>query len=160
MTQEQENKIKLLRLLVGDTERSPFYPILGDDEYALILESVGWSVEKAMYKIATTISFLMSSVNVRERTGDIEVWNNASSEYRKALELLLNKPNRASDLPSLLKPYTAGISKEDVCGYFSDPNVVRSPLAQISPCVSWMDKINNFPCDDGGCSGVKEVIIW
>ena len=154
MTQDKINKIKLLRLLVGDTERSPFYPILTDEEYGAILDSVNWNVDKAMYKVATTISFLMSSFNTRERTGDIEVWNNASSEYRKALELLLNKPIKPSDLPDLLTPYAAGISRKDVCGYFNNPDVVRSPLTQISPCVSWMDKVDNYPCSD--CSGCLE----
>lgn len=146
LTEEQKNKIALLRLLVGDTERSPFYPVLEDEEYAKMLEFVNWDVEKAILRTAQTIAFLMVTVNTRERTGDIEVWNNASSEYRKALETLINKPHSYQNLPSKIAPYAAGISRLDVCGYFDDPDVIRSPLSQISPCISWLDKMENFPC--------------
>lgn len=144
MTEEQLNKIKLLRLLVGDTERSPFYPLLDDDEYAAILEVNNWNVEKAMIAAATTLTFIFATYNTRERTGDIEVWNNVSTEYRLALESLLNKPIHSGLLPDLLVPYAAGVSKKEVCGYFSDPDVIRSPLVQISPCVSWLGKWENF----------------
>lgn len=144
-TPEQQAKIDLVRILVGDVEGSVFYPILTDDQYFAILEFCKWDVMKAARRIAISISLLLTQTSTRERTGDIEVWNSAATEYSKALKDFLDGSN---NLPDGLNPYAAGVSKEDICKYKKDPNFNRSPLAQISPCVSWWTRWNREPCCD------------
>lgn len=145
ITPEQQAKIDLVRILVGDTPGSIFYPSLTDEQYYAVLELENWDVKRASRRIAISISLILSQVSYRERTDDIEVWNNASIEYRKALENLLDDSGSIS-LPNGLNPYTAGISREDVCKYINDPDIIRSPLAQISPCVAWWTRMDRNIC--------------
>jgi len=146
-TPEQQAKIQLVRILVGDTPQSIFYPMLSDEEYYAILELENWNVVRAARRAGTSIALQLTMVNYRERTGDIEVWNNASLTYYKALQDLI-KDIGSGTLPADIRPYAAGISKEDMCKYMTDPDVNRSPLAQISPCTAWWTRVNNYPCCD------------
>lgn len=148
-TPEQEAKMQLVRVLVGDTPQSIFYPILTDDQYYAILELEDWDVMRAARRAGIAIALHLTQVTYRERTGDIEVWNNASIEYRKAIKDFLDDKN-SINLPASLRPYAAGISKEDICKYLSDPDVNRSPLTQISPCVAWWTRIDRYSecCSD------------
>lgn len=143
-TPEEQAKIDLVRILVGDTPGSIFYPIMSDDEYYALLELSNWDVLKAARRAAISISLKLSMVNYRERTGDIEVWNNASIEYKKALKDFLDE--NATTLPGGLIPYAAGISKEDICARNRNPDAARSPLAQISPCTAWWTTVKGYPC--------------
>lgn len=145
ITPEQQAKIDLVRIIVGDAPGSIFYPALSDEQYYAILEFENWDVKKAARRIAISISLILSQVSYRERTDDIEVWNNASIEYRKALENLLDDKG-SINLPDSIAPYTAGISREDICDYINNPDMVRSPLAQISPCIAWWTRLDRLPC--------------
>jgi len=149
ITPEQQAKIDLVRLLVGDTPESIFYPMLTDEQYFAILELENWNVMRAARRAAISIAFQLARTNSRERTGDIEVWNNSYSEYRKVLELLINDSG-AFNLPAGLRPYAGGISKEEMCKLLSDPDVVRSPLTQISPCVAWWTRLDRDCCYPNG----------
>lgn len=148
ITPEEQAKIDLVRILVGDTPQSIFYPILTDEQYYAILQLENWNVYKAARRVGLSIALVLSQVNYRERTGDIEVWNNASIEYRKALQDMIDDGVGPGALPAGLIPYTAGISKADICKYFSDPDIQRSPLTQISPCAAWWTRVDNYPCCD------------
>lgn len=150
ITPEQEAKIKLVRILVGDTEGSIFYPALSDEEYYYILELNDWNVYRAARRIAMSIAFQLSGFTYRERTGDIEVWNNASLQYLKVLQLLLDDDSPVN-LPADILPYAAGISKIDVNASNCNPDKNRSPLARISPCIAWWTNVKNYPqcCEDG-----------
>ena len=150
ITPEQQAKISLVRVLVGDTAGSIFYPILSDEEYYAILELEGWNVYRAARRAALGISLQLTMTPYRERSGNIEVWNNASIAYYKALQGFLDDFNPA-DLPSDLMPYAAGISVSDVQASNCNPDTNRSPLAQITPCCAWWTKVKNYPkcCDDG-----------
>lgn len=141
-TPEQEAKIKLLRLMLGDLPASVFYPILTDDEYGMILQLYDWNVEKAARRAAFSILFYLTQTTYRERTGDIEVWNNASIEYRKALNDLID--NEKSTLPEDLIPFVAGVNVEDVCKYQKEG--VRHPLAQITLCSNWWTRVDRYSC--------------
>lgn len=146
MTPEEEQyKIDLVRILVGDTPQSIFYPVLEDDYYRALLEMNDWDVQAAARKAAMSIAFHLAQVTYREKTGDIEVWSNASTAYMKVLDMLL-KDRSSAALPARLLIYGAGTSREKVCEYLSDPDANRSPLAQISPCVSWWSSVKNYPC--------------
>ena len=144
LTVEELDKIATVRVLVGDIEHSIFYPIVTNEEITKILVFEKWDVMKAARRVATTIAFILSCVTYRERSGDLECWNNASIEYRKVLLEFL-KESGASQLPSHIIPYAAGISKSDFDKYVNDPDFKRSPLAQISPCLAWWTKVENYP---------------
>lgn len=144
ITPEQEQKIALLRIMLGDTPNSIFYPILSDEDYYLILETNGWDVRKSAKMAGFSIVFYLTQTTYRERTGDIEVWNNASIEYRKALDDFLKEDSRF--LPSDLRPYVGGTSAKEVCALLSDPDYLRHPLASISHCSSWWTRVKNYDC--------------
>jgi len=144
-TPEQQAKIDLVRILVGDTPQSIFYPMLTDEQYYAILELENWNVVRAARRAGISIALQLTMVNYRERTGDIEVWNNASLTYYKALQDLIDDTGPGS-LPADIRPYAAGISKEDICKYLSDPDTARSPLTQISPCVAWWSRVDRYEC--------------
>lgn len=150
MNQEQLDKIELVRILVGDTEGSLFYPALTDGQYEKILESENWNVKRAVRRIAMTIAFQLSTYSTRERTADIEVWNDASSAYREVLNLLLKGGGDAYSLPDLLHVYAAGISISDYCASNNNPDKLRSPLAQMSPCISWWEQKAKTDCGKQG----------
>lgn len=139
-TPEQQAKIDLLRLLLGDLPSSVFYPILMDSEYQMILEAHGWDVNKATRKAAFSILFYLTQVNYRERTGDIEVWNNASIEYRKALNDYLS--SQKNIIPEDLVPWVAGANKIDVIKFQRE--AVRHPLAQVAVCSNWWTRVDRY----------------
>lgn len=125
-TPEQEKKIQQVRLLIGDTPSSPFYPLFQDEEIAELLELNKWDVYKAAKMAAISASFQFAQMTYRERTGDIEVWNNVSIQYLKALEHLIK--DNAFALPRGLKPYFGGTSYKQMEKYNLDLDYVRSPL--------------------------------
>lgn len=155
ITPEQEAKIALLRIMLGDTPGSIFFPILTDEEYYVLLEANNWDIKKAARAAGFSILFYLTQVNYRERTGDIEVWNNASIEYRKALEDFLS--DIGSNLPQDLRPWVGGVSAKETCALVNNPDYLRHPLASISVCSSWWTKVKNYDClrEDkiGGCCG-------
>lgn len=125
-TPEQEKKIQQVRLLIGDTPSSPFYPLFQDEEIGELLELNNWDVYKAAKTAAISASFQFAQMTYRERTGDIEVWNNVSLQYLKALDNLINDDSFA--LPKGMKPYFGGISWKVIDEYNADCDFVRSPL--------------------------------
>lgn len=134
-TPEEIEKIKLVRLNIGDSPSSPFYPLFDDDEIASFLKMNGWNVRRASRQAAIAASMNFSQTVYRERTGDIEVWNNVSIQYLKALENIIKG---SVDDYGTLRPYFGGIDWCTVNKYNTDPNNVRSPLTQInqSKCCS------------------------
>lgn len=134
-TPEEEEKIYQVRLLIGDSPSSPFYPLFDDDEIAMFLKMNSWNVRKASRQAAIAASMNFSQMVYRERTGDIEVWNNVSIQYLKALENIIKG---SVDDYGTLRPYFGGIDWCTVNKYNTDPNNIRSPLTQInqSKCCS------------------------
>lgn len=126
-TPEQENKIRLCRLYIGDTESSPFYQIFTDEEIASILEYRGWNLQKAIRDLAIAASMQFAQMTYRERTGDIEVWNNVSLQYQKALQDLIND-NSIGALGVGIKPYFGGISWCEISKINGNPDQTRSTL--------------------------------
>lgn len=140
--EEKEYRIDLVRLMIGDVPISVFYPILTDTEYAKLLAFYNWDINKTARKAAFSILFYLTQVTYRERTGDIEVWNNASIEYRKALNDYLD--SEKTILPDNIRPWVAGANPSDVCKFQSSS--VRNPLAQISPCSNWWTRVDKYNC--------------
>jgi hypothetical protein len=141
-----EEDIYIVRLLIGDTPQSVFYPLLEDADIVALLTLEDGNVLRTARRAAITAAFLMSTQNYRERCSDIEVWNNASIEYRKVLEAFIKETGQ-TNLPPHLKPYAAGISIADVNAANNNPDRNRSPLSQISPCIAWWTRVNKYPSD-------------
>lgn len=146
MTPEELEAISLIRILVGDVPASIFYPVLTDEEILQILNLENGNTLRAARRVAISIAFVMATTPYRERTSDIEVWNNASIEYRKVLEAFIKETGQ-TNLPPHLKPYAAGISIADVNAANNNPDRNRSPLSQISPCIAWWTRVNKYPSD-------------
>ena len=149
-TLEQQKKVSLVRIYCGDTETSPFYPVLTDEEIGSILEYRGWDVKKGIRDAAISASMQFAQMTYRERTGDIEVWNNVSIQYQKALQDLI-ADNNIGSLGVGLMPYFGGISWCEVGKINGNPDQVRNALTWEShtipmvggtstPGQMWMDQ--------------------
>mgnify|MGYP001206592442 FL=1 len=142
LTDEQKDKILIVRIGYGDVKGSMFYPILTDYEVYLILEQESWNVRKAILRCAYSAAFQLSMLNTREKTGDIDITNLAALEYRKVLDALVRQPTFLN-LPEKIIPYVAGMSKEDKRETLANPDFNRNPLFQITPCTAWWTKLEN-----------------
>ncbi len=115
-TEEQETLILQVRLMIGDSPSSPFYPLFQDEEIAQFLSMNGWRLRPAIRMAAIAASMQFAQYTYRERSGDIEVWNNISIQYQKALQTLITESGTAY-LPDGLMPYFGGISFAAKQGY-------------------------------------------
>lgn len=148
-TPEQQKKIYLTRLYIGDTDKSPFYPIFKDDEIGAILEYRGWNLKKSIRDCAISASMYFAQLPSRERVDVLEEWNTVAQQYQKALQDLISDSSIGS-LDNGLMPYFGGISWEEIGRISSNPDQVRSsltweshtvPLAAgaASPKQQWLD---------------------
>src|SRR5690625_34898 len=103
MALTEEEKINRVRLLIGDVESSPFYPLYTDGEVDGFLDMAGGDVCQAAKLAAISAAFQFAGINTREITGDIEVWNSLSTQYLKALDYLITNPSLG--IPSGLIPW-------------------------------------------------------
>lgn len=122
-----------VRLLIGDIAASPFYPLFTSEEIQQFLDLNGQNIRQAARMAAISASMLLAGYNTREITGDIHVYNEVSSQYRRALENFINDSS-AGNLPNGLMPYASGISWEDICANNANPDNARSPLTKIKVC--------------------------
>lgn len=97
--------ILTVRLLIGDVEGSPFYPLFTDADIEKFLTLTNNNVYAAARLAAISASFQLSAWNTRERTADIEVWNSVSTNYLKALDYFIKNPGAL--IPNGLMPWTA-----------------------------------------------------
>lgn len=141
--EEIEDLVALVRVLVGDVPASIFYPVLSDEEILTILYMEKCNVKRAARRVAMSIAFFMSTTSYKERTGNIEVINNASLQYQKVLSMFLTESGY-NNLPDDIVPYAAGISVRDICASRADRDLNRSPLAQITPCLAWWTDVKNY----------------
>ena len=125
--------IEKIRVLIGDTEGSPWYQLFTDDEIQAFLDMTGGNVMQAARLAAIAASMQLAGWSSRERTGDLEVWSNLSTQYLKALENLI-KDTSSATLPNGLMPFAAGISWVDVCANNNNPDNVRPALTRIRVC--------------------------
>ena len=100
-----EEKIALIRILIGDVESSPFYPLFADDELQKLLSLNNGDLYKTARMAAISASMQLSGWSTRERTGQIEVWSSLATQYLKALDYLINNPGTL--IPSGLFPWSA-----------------------------------------------------
>lgn len=93
-----------VRLLIGDVEGSPFYPLFSDDEIQRFLTLSNDNVFAAARMAAISASFQLAGWSSREKVGDIEVWNSLSTNYLKALDYFIKNPGMM--IPPGLMPWS------------------------------------------------------
>jgi len=125
--------VEKVRVLIGDTEGSPFYQLFTDNEIQAFLDMTGGNVMQAARLAAIAASMQLAGWTSRERVGDIEIWSNLSTQYLKALENLI-KDTSSATLPNGLMPYAAGISKIDWEANNANPDNIRPELTKIRVC--------------------------
>ena len=124
--------IMAVRLLIGDVEGSPFYQLFTDEQIQYFLDINNGNVPAAARMAAIAASLQLAGWATRERVGDVEVWSSLSTNYLKALEMLITNPS--VNIPNGLMPWAGGISKTQVCENNKNPDNVRSPLDSIYTC--------------------------
>ncbi len=102
--------IEELRYNVGDISED--FQILPDSTYEWLLTKYSNNISACIKDAARFCLFGLANFPTRERTGQIEVWNDWANTYRKALEYLLK--DTTLSLGGVLVPYAGGISKEDM----------------------------------------------
>ena len=133
-----------VRLLIGDIAASPFYPLFTAEEIQQFLDLNGQNIRQSARMAAISASMLLAGYNTREITGDIHVYNEVSSQYRRALENFINDSGSAN-LPNGLMPYASGISWADFNANNDNPDNIRSPLTQIKICdTDWWNDSDPF----------------
>lgn len=143
----EEEKVALIRLLIGDVENSPFYPLFKDEDIWQFLTIASGSVMDAARYAAISASMILSGWSSRERTGQVEVWNSLSNNYLKALDYLINSSNK--QIPNGLMPWGAGISASEMQEMLCDPDRVRNKLLDTYLCnpeCSAPDWVNGRSC--------------
>lgn len=99
----EQEKIEYIQLVIGDIPSSPFYPLFTQEEIKKFLTYAKGNVNKAIRQAAISAAMLISGVSTRELTGSIEVWNELSRNYIRALELLIKNSN--AEIPENLMPW-------------------------------------------------------
>ena len=127
-----EEKVLLVRLLIGDIESSPFYPLFQDEEVLQFLSVTSGVVVSAAKFAAISASMMLSGWSTRERTGSIEVWNSLSTNYLKALDHLINNSDKT--IPNGLMPWGACVSRVEMEEMLCDPDRVRNDLIDVYLC--------------------------
>jgi hypothetical protein len=127
-----QDKIDLLRLLIGDVPSSPFYQLFTDEDLQKFLDMAGGDVMKAARYAAISASFQLSGWATRERTGDIEVWNSVSTSYLAALKYLTDA--QTGEIPNGMMPWAAGLSRAEACAMARNPDLIQSNLLTIYQC--------------------------
>lgn len=115
-----EDDILKVRVIVGDSEGNPFYPLLPDSSYEQFLETTNNDIMQAARLAAISISFMISGWNSREQIGDLSFSNDFAKNYLNVLKTFLSNPNLIT-IPQGLFPWSAvdGSSKLmdiDFCG--------------------------------------------
>lgn len=127
--------VEVVRLIIGLTANNPFYSLMDDDQIQWFIDYHSGNLRMAARMAAISLSLTLASVNTREITGEIEVYNQVSTAYKAALENLISE-SAINNLPNGLMPYASGISWQDICDNNANPDNVRSPLTQIKVCDS------------------------
>lgn len=120
--------IEIVNIAIGNTRQNPYYPVLSEEEVEAILDSVDGDVLLATKKAAQAAMFVVISIPSREKIGDIEIWNEYSSNYLSALKQVVS--DSSYTLPKGLMPYAGGIDKADFLSNACNPNRKSSELAE------------------------------
>lgn len=132
LTIEQERILKMVKIMLGDIMGNPFFPMLTDEDYIVILEQYNWDWRQAIGILGLTIIGMSAGWNTRERVGLEEIENKFSENYRWYLDKLLK--DIKSPLSLKIKPYAGGISWEDWCENNLNKDNIKPDLTSIKTC--------------------------
>jgi hypothetical protein len=107
-----EEKIALIKLMIGDVPASPFYPLFSDTDYGKWLAMYNGDIDKTVRTAAISASMFMATVESREVIGDLVLENEIANNYIKALNLLIANPTKS--LPDGLMPWTANDGSDPI----------------------------------------------
>ena len=133
-----EEKIKLVRLLVGDIQSSDFYPLFDDEEIVSFLDLGKGDVTKSAIYAAHSASLLLSGFNTMEKIGDITMRNETASNYLKALKSLISSVDKLGD-SKVYVPWGLGISVQEIKQYARNPDHYISPILKVHTCDKGVD---------------------
>lgn len=122
-----EEKIALIKLLIGDTPNSPFFPLFQDQDLQKLLDMNGGDVYRTARFAAISACMQLAGWNSRERIGDIEMANQLSTNYVKALEMFIKNPDIA--IPQGLVPW---YGSKDSCSKLV--NLYKDPCEEKRSC--------------------------
>lgn len=122
------DKVLQVRLVIGASSSSPFYPLISDEEVEEFLSMNGGDVRLAARDAAISLSLQLAGGNIKERYGDVEVWSNLAT-YSKLLVHVINNPS--TQIPNGLMPWAGGIDKEEIILNNTDPTINHPPLEKI-----------------------------
>lgn len=117
-----EDDILRVRVLVGDSEGNPFYPLMPDSAYEGFLTTTNNDIMQAAKLAAVSISFMIAGWNTTEQIGDLRFSNDFARNYQRVLQLILTSPGLIS-IPQSVYPWSATnevntnkLLNLDVCG--------------------------------------------
>ena len=105
-----EEKIALIKVMVGDVPSNPFYPLFAD--YQKWLAMYNGDIDKTVRTAAISASMFMATVDSREVIGDLVIENEIASNYIKALNLLIANPSKSD--PDGLMPWSANDGSDPI----------------------------------------------
>lgn len=109
MAATTEERIAFIKLRIGDVTTNPLYPMFTDDEYTMVLGTVGENIDKATRIMAISATMIIGSINTREVIGDLTIENTFAPNYLKAMDYLINDP--VARIPPNLMPWVAEVKK-------------------------------------------------
>lgn len=130
-TLTDEQKILIIKLVIGDVPNNPFYPMFGDDEYLAFLTYSSGVIQRAIRMAAIGASMMLATINYKEMVADEQIWSNVSRDYQTALKALIAEDSIAN-LPDGIMPYASGISFKDMIENNANWDNVRPEIASIN----------------------------
>lgn len=142
-------QVEQVRLLIGLVPANPFNDYMSDEDIQWFLDYNNGNVLQAARMAAISLSLALTSVNSREITGDIHVYNDIARAYTLSLGNFIDD-SVAANIPNGIMPYAAGISYADICANSNLDNV-RQPLAGIRLCDNNTFTYTSFRLTNCGC---------
>lgn len=130
-TLTDEQKIVIMKLVIGDVVNNPFYPMFQDSEYQAFLDYSNGVIQRAIRMAAIGASMFLATINYKEMVGDEQIWSNVGRDYQKALQALISE-NAINNLADGIMPYASGISLEDMLKNNNNPDNVRPEISRIN----------------------------
>jgi hypothetical protein len=130
-TLTDDQKMMIIRLVIGDVPNNPFYPMFIDEEYLAFLSYNKGVVQRAIRMAAIGASMMLATINYKEMVGDEQVWSNVSRDYQKALQALISE-SAINNLADGIMPYASGISYKDMASNNANWDNVRPEISYIN----------------------------
>lgn len=146
--------IEQARLYIYDIPANEmFYPLFDDEEWEYFLSQKNDDPLQAARLAAGAAYFKFATYSTKEKTGDIEVWNNAFQGYKDAINSFFKDQTLFPLMPNGAVPYAAGISASDLNDDINNTDKVKTPFDDIfienrlNVCRQYFS-VNPYVCDE------------